>query len=109
MPRPIVYSLAGAGTGAWLPVDRHSPFTSFAVVINGATNYTVQHTLDNLLSGSATPTAFDHDVIIAQTTSQDGNYAFPIAGIRIVNNSGAAYRAFRRAKSWSAGAHRIWA
>lgn len=88
MPRPIVSTLSGTGTGGWLPVDRASPYTSIAVVVNGTTNYTVQHTLDNVLTSTATPTAFDHDTLVAQTTSQDGNYAFPLSAIRVVNNSG---------------------
>ena len=88
MPRPIVKSLVGAGTGAWLPVDRFSPTTSIAVVVNGTTNYTVQHTLDDVLNSSATPTAFNHATLNGQTTSQDGNYAFPLSAIRVVNNSG---------------------
>jgi len=88
MTRPIVKALVGTGTGAWLPVDRHNFVTSLAVVVNGTTNYTVQHTLDDVLNSAVTPTAFDHDTLIAQTTSQDGNYAFPISAIRVVNNSG---------------------
>jgi archaellum component FlaF (FlaF/FlaG flagellin family) len=89
MPRPIVSTLTGASTGAWLPVDRHSPLTSITVVVNGTTNYTVQHTLDDVLVSTAAANAFDHDTLVAQTTNQDGNYAFPVSAIRVVNNSGA--------------------
>jgi archaellum component FlaF (FlaF/FlaG flagellin family) len=74
----------------WLPVDRFSPTTSIAVVISGgASNYTVQHTLDDVLNSSATPTAFNHATLNGLAVSQDGNYAFPLSAIRVVNNSGA--------------------
>lgn len=63
-----------------------SPFNiGFGVVVTGTVTYTVQHTFDDVYSPTfdpATATWFSHATVAAQTTSQDGNYAFPVRGIR---------------------------
>jgi len=67
-----------------------SPFNvGFGVVVSGAVTYTVQHTFDNIFSSTVTPTWFNHPVIAAQTTNQDGNYAFPVTAIRLTVTAGA--------------------
>lgn len=84
MARRATISQTNAGTTAWVAVDSYSSNISLAAVIaSGTPTYTIQHTLDDVLGG-ATATAFDHDTLALQTTSQDGNYAFPIAAIRMV-------------------------
>jgi len=58
----------------------------FGVVVSGTVNYTVQHTFDNPWT-TASPTWFNHPTVASLTTSQDGNYAFPVAAIKVVINS----------------------
>lgn len=54
---------------------------SYAVVVTGTVNYTVQHSLDGI-------NFFDNSDNTAQTTSKDGNYIFPIRAVRAKYNSG---------------------
>lgn len=64
-----------------------SPFNiGFGVVVTGTVTYTVQHTFDDVYAPTfnpATATWFNHPTVAAQTTSQDGNYAFPVRGVRV--------------------------
>ena len=84
MARRATVTQTNAGTSAWIALDGYSPLTSLAAVISSGTpTYTVQHTLDDVLGG-VTATAFDHDTLALQTTSQDGNYGFPVAAVRLV-------------------------
>lgn len=89
--RPVTKSQTGAGSTAVVPMDYHiSPFNvGFSVVVSGTVNYTVQHTFDDVFDPAVTPTYFNHPVIVSQTANQDGNYAFPVTGIRLTVNSGA--------------------
>lgn len=89
MARRLKFSHAEVSSSSWYAVDQYSPLTSIAVEAVGTVNYTIQHTLDDTVNSSATPLAFDHDTLAAQTTTQDGNYAFPISAIRVTINSGA--------------------
>lgn len=66
-----------------------SPFNvGMGFVVTGTVNYTIQHTFDDVLSASVTPTWFSHPTLAAITASADGNYAFPVRGIKILQNSG---------------------
>lgn len=89
--RPITQSRTGVGTTAAVPMDHYiSPFNvGFGVVVSGGVTYTVQHTFDNVFDSAVTPTWFNHPVIAAQTTNQDGNYAFPVTAIRLNVTAGA--------------------
>jgi len=65
-----------------------TPFNvGFGVTITGAPTYTVQHTFDNPWT-TTSPVWFDHPTVAAETTNQDGNYAFPVAAIKVVVTSG---------------------
>jgi len=88
--RPQVVTQTGVGSTAWLPVNaKQSPFNmGFGCVTNGTVTYTIQHTFDNVLAG-ASATAFDNLLVSSMTTNQDGNYAFPIAAIRVNVTAGA--------------------
>lgn len=88
--RPITTSRTGAGSTTAIPMDHYiSPFNvGFGVVVTGTVNYTIQHTFDDVFNTAVTPTWFNHPVIASQTTNQDGNYAFPVTGIRLTVNSG---------------------
>ena len=91
--RPTSVTQTNAGSTAWIPVDwRSNPFNlSLAcVVVSGTPTYKVEHTFDNVLDPTVTPTAFTHEFITASTTNDDGNYAFPITGVRLTISSGTA-------------------
>ena len=87
---PQVLTQIGVGSTAWIPLDyKQSPFNvGFGVTVTGTVNYTIEHTFDNMFDSSVTPTAFAHSTVVAQTTNQDGNYAFPIRAVRVTVNSG---------------------
>ena len=88
--RQQIAAQAGTGSSNVLVMDTYiNPFNvGFGVVVTGTVNYTVQHTFDNPQT-VASPTWFSHPTVAAATTSQDGNYAFPVAAIKVLVNSGA--------------------
>lgn len=91
MARANEKSQTGTGSSDWIPLNIHiTPFAiGFGVETTGTVNYTVQHTFDDVEDASVTPLVFDHETVAAQTSSQDGNYAFPVRAIRVTVNSGA--------------------
>ncbi len=86
MPRQQTIAVSSVAASNPIPLDTYqTPFNvSFAVTIGaGVLTYTVQHTLDDIWNPLITPVWFDHSSVAAETTNQDGNYAFPIAAIRL--------------------------
>ena len=81
--RPVTLAQTAAGSTNGYVADYYiSPFNvGFGVVVSGTVNYTVQHTFDGT-------NWFNHPDVAAATTSQDGNYAFPVLQIRLTVNSG---------------------
>jgi len=75
----------GVGTSGWIPLNHLQPDfkVSLFVEVTGTVTYTVQHTPDNVLATGVSATAFDHDYLNGFTVSDDGNYAYPIRGVRI--------------------------
>jgi hypothetical protein len=67
-----------------------SPFNvGFGVVITGTVSYSIQHTFDNPQT-VASPTWFFHPSTPSGTPATanfDGNYAFPVAAIKILTSS----------------------
>ena len=86
----ITAGWAQSGNSKPCPMDQYqSPFNvGMGVVVSGTVNYTVQHTFDNVLDSTVTPTWFNHPVMASLTANQDGNYAFPVKAIRLKINSG---------------------
>lgn len=96
----------GIGSTHWILTNYNiSPFAvGFEVEVTGTLNYTVQSTGDNPLDQVQSnfppnvvkvPVAFDHPTVAAQTSSKDGNYAFPPGGgIRLLINSGTGTAVF---------------
>lgn len=84
--RPQTITASAAGTTAWLPVDHRAQNFQIglgAVVSGGATlTYDVEHTFNNVLAGEPA-TAFKHASLVGQTANANGNYAFPVAAIRL--------------------------
>lgn len=87
--RQQVVSQTNVGSSAIIPMNLDStPFNvGFGVVISGAPTYTVQHTFDNPWT-TDTPVWFNHPTIIDEIANADGNYAFPVAAIKVVVTAG---------------------
>lgn len=83
-----IVSQTGVGSSDALVMNTNiSPFNvGFGVVVSGTVDYTVQHTFDDPAIGFST--WFSHPTIAGETTNQDGNYAFPVTGIKLLVNSG---------------------
>lgn len=81
-------SKTGIGSSSALVMNTNvTPFNvGFGVVVTGTVDYTVQHTFDDPAIGFST--WFAHPTIAGETTNQDGNYAFPVTGIKLLMNSG---------------------
>lgn len=81
-------SKTGVGSSSALVMNTNiSPFNvGFGVVVTGTVNYTVQHTFDDPAVGFST--WFSHPTVASQAANADGNYAFPVTGIKVLVNSG---------------------
>lgn len=79
----------GVGSSNVIPTDLYiSPFNvGFGVVVSGTVTYTIQHTFDNVQTVDS-PVWFSHPTIAAKSDNQDGNYAFPVAAIKVLVTSG---------------------
>lgn len=62
----------------------------FVCVVTGTVNYSVEHTYDNLLNPAVAPTWLAHGTsnMTAATTTQESNFVIPVAGMRVIINSG---------------------
>lgn len=93
MGRPVTLTTTDASGGAttssvYQPDTWLHPFAvSIAVDVTGVVNYDIEHTLDD--PTSASPLWFNHASLVNLTADADGNYAFPVRGIRLIQNSGA--------------------
>ena len=88
--RPIRVTVGSATTSAVIPLDQYiSPFNvGVAVTLSAGAGltYKVQYTLDDVFASTfsaATATWFDHATITGKTASFDGNFSFPVSGIRL--------------------------
>lgn len=84
--RPQTVTVSSQAASAPIPLDwRQVPFNvSLACVVpSGTLTFKVQHTFDNLLDPTVTPTWFDHSTITGKNASTDGNYAFPVTAVRL--------------------------
>lgn len=64
------------------------------VSAGGSLTYKVQHTFDDVQDSTVTPVWIDHPIVAGQTSTQNGNYAFPVKAIRLnvtVYASGSVY------------------
>lgn len=88
--RPIRVMVGSATTSAVIPLDQYiSPFNvSIGVTLSAGAGltYKVQHTFDDVFDPSFNPATaawFDHASVTGKTANADGNYAFPIKGLRL--------------------------
>ena len=84
-----IVSKTGAGSSAAIAMNVNiSPFNvGFGVTVTGTVTYTVQHTFDDPATGFTT--WFSHPTIAGKSDNQDGNYAFPVSGIKVLVTAGA--------------------
>ena len=83
-----IVSKTGTGSSSALVMNTNiSPFNvGFGVVVSGTVTYSVQHTFDDPAVGFTT--WYSHPTIAIKTDNQDGNYAFPVTGIKILVTAG---------------------
>lgn len=88
--RPVTVNKTGIGSSNPVLLDHfRNPFNvGIGVVVSGTVNYTIQHTFDDVLDPSVTPTWFSHPSLAALAANADGNYAFPVTAVKILVNSG---------------------
>lgn len=81
-------SQTGVGSSDALVMNTNiSPFNvGFGVVVTGTVTYSVQHTFDDPATGFTT--WFSHPTVAAETANADGNYAFPVTGIKLLVSAG---------------------
>jgi hypothetical protein len=81
-------SKTGIGSSNALVMNTNvSPFNvGFGVLVSGTVDYTVQHTFDDPSVGFST--WFSHPTVAGEVANADGNYAFPVTGIKVLVNSG---------------------
>lgn len=81
-------SQTGTGSTSALVMNTDiSPFNvGFGVVVTGTVTYKVQHTFDDPSVGFTT--WFDHPTITGLSANADGNYAFPVSGVRVTVTAG---------------------
>ena len=88
--RPVRVTVASQAASAPIPLDHfQGPFNVGigVVVAAGSTlTYSVQHTFDDPAVGFST--WFSHPTVASQAANADGNYAFPVTGIKVLVNSG---------------------
>ena len=82
-------SQTGAGSSSSIVTNTNTtPFNvGFGVIATGTVTYTIQHTFDS--PGTGFTTWYPHPTIAAKTDNQDGNYAFPVSGIKVLVTAGA--------------------
>ena len=88
--RPIRVAVSSATTSQVVPLDQYiSPENvSVAVVLSAGASltYKVQYTFDDVFAANFSPSTaawFDHATLVGKTASADGNFAFPVTGIRL--------------------------
>ena len=78
----------GLGSSSALVMNTNiSPFNvGFGVEVDGTVEYSVQHTFDDPATGFTT--WFSHPTVAGESANADGNYAFPVTGVKLLVTSG---------------------
>lgn len=95
---PKVISVTGlsstTGFDVFLPDYMVTPFALGLGITSSNNTYSVQHTFDNLAPpstlASTNATWFDHSTLAAMSSNANGNYAFPVRGIRLNVTAGSS-------------------
>lgn len=82
-------SKTGTGSSSAIVMNTNiSPFNvGFGVIATGTVTYSIQHTFDDPAVGFTV--WYTHPTIAAKSDNQDGNYAFPVTGIKVLVTAGA--------------------
>jgi hypothetical protein len=91
--RASYQTVTGVGVSNPVPLDNYiSPFNvGFGNAVTGTATYSIQHTFDDVFAAGFNPSTavwYNHPTVAAQTTNMDGNYAFPVAAVRLNLTSG---------------------
>jgi archaellum component FlaF (FlaF/FlaG flagellin family) len=83
--RRMTETVSGVGTSPTLPMDYRAQVFNigFGCEVTGTVTFSVQHTFDDIYNPAITPVWFNHAVVNGATANTDGNYAFPIAAMRL--------------------------
>lgn len=83
-----IVSKTGTGSSSAIVVNTNvSPVNiGFGVIVTGEVTYTVQHTFDDPSVGFST--WFSHPTVVDEDANADGNYAFPVTGIKVIVTAG---------------------
>lgn len=79
-----IVSQTGIGSSEAIVMNTNcTPFNvGFGVVVDGTVTYSVQHTFDDPAVGFTT--WFTHPTVVNENANADGNYAFPVTGVKVV-------------------------
>lgn len=85
-----IRTITGPGVTPWIATDiAQTPFNvGFGAVVTGTVSYSIEHTFDDIYNPLVTPTAFTNVLGVGLAANKDGNYAAPVAGIRVNVASG---------------------
>lgn len=83
MSKVSVVAQTGAGSSDSITILPGNPFNiGFGVVLSGTvSDYTVEHTFDGT-------NWFPHEAVVNLAADADGNYAYPVAGVRVTITTG---------------------
>jgi hypothetical protein len=86
--RPVRVIVTGVAVSSVIVPDYNSsPFNvGVGVQISATATYTVEHTFDDVFDPAFNPATavwIANTGLTAQTVNKDGNYAFPVRGIRL--------------------------
>ena len=81
-------SKTGTGSSSAIVMNTNiSPFNvGFGTIVTGSATYTIQHTFDD--PGVGFTTWYSHPTVVDEDANADGNYAFPVTGIKILITAG---------------------
>ena len=79
----------GTGSSSAIVVNTNiSPVNiGFGVIATGTVTYSIQHTFDDPAVGFSV--WYSHPTIAGLSANADGNYAFPVTGIKVLVTAGA--------------------
>ena len=100
----LTISTAASVSPVWRSNQHVTPFNIGlgAVIVSGTPHCNVEHTFDDVWADTFNPATaawFSHASLVSVSASRDGNYAFPVTGIRfrLVSGSGDARLAILQA------------
>ena len=88
--RPVRLTVGSQTTSAVIPISNYTSPVNVGVGVKlsaGASlTYTVEHTFDDVQAANfnpATATWYQNSGLTSQTASKDGNYSYPVTGVRL--------------------------